>query len=346
MQRSLAYVLVLLAATGATQRVSAEAPDGPYKVVNSVTVGGDGGFDYVLADSDGRRLYIPRSGSNSRVSVFDLDTLKPVGEIPKAEGVRGVAVDSKSHHGFTSSKPVLMFDTQTLATLKTIDVQGSPDGILFDPATERVFVFSHRAPNATVIDSKDGAIIDTIDLGGAPEQGVSDGNGRIYVDIEDKDNVAVVDSKTLKVISHYELGDKGKGPAGLALDAKNHILFACCRNPQSAVVLDADTGKIITSVPIGAGVDGANFNSNTQEVFSSQRDGTLTVIKVNSPTSFEVEQNVKTKVGAKTSTLDKKTNQIYLITAELAPAAGGAQGGGKGAGRWLPDSFMVLVVGK
>jgi DNA-binding beta-propeller fold protein YncE len=344
MQRSLAYSLVLLATIGATQKVLAEAPDGPYKVVNSVTVGGDGGFDYVLADSDGRRLYIPRSGgSTSRVSVFDLDTLKPVGEIPKAEGVRGVAVDSKSHHGFTSSKPVLMFDTETLATLKTIDVQGSPDGILFDPATERVFVFSHRAPNATVIDSKDGAIIDTIDLGGAPEQGVSDGNGRIYVDIEDKDNVAVVDSKTLKVISHYELGDKGKAPAGLAMDAKNHILFACCRNPQSAVVLDADTGKIVTSVPIGVGVDGANFNPNTQEVFTSQRDGTLTVIKENSPTSFEVEQNVKTKVGAKTSTLDKKTNQIYLITAEQAPAAAG---GGKGTGRWLPNSFMVLVVGK
>jgi DNA-binding beta-propeller fold protein YncE len=320
----------------------------PYKLVNTAKVGGEGGFDYVFADAEGRRLYIPRSaGASSRVAVFDLDTLKPAGEIPKTNGVHGVAIDPKSHHGFTSSKPVVMFDTKTLETLKTIEVQGNPDGILFDPATQQVFVLSHSAPNATAIDAKDGSVVGTMDLGGAPEQAASDGAGHLYVDLEDKDKVAVVDAKALQVTASYELGGKGGTPAGLALDAKNHILFVCCRKPQAAVILSADDGKIITSLPIGSGVDAAEFNPSTMEAFSSQRDGTLTVIKENSPTSFEVEQTVETKPGAKTSTLDSKTNQILLITAEQAPAADG-QGGGKGGrgGRWLPDSFTILVVGK
>jgi DNA-binding beta-propeller fold protein YncE len=321
----------------------------PYKVVNTAKVGGEGGFDYVFADADGRRLYIPRSGgATSRVTVFDLDTLSSVGEIPNTNGVHGVAVDPKSHHGFSSSKPVVMFDTKTLETIKTIDVEGNPDGILFDPATARIFVLSHRAPNATVISAADGSVVGTIDLGGAPEQAVSDGQGRVYVDIEDKDNVAVVDANTLKVTAHYDLAGQGGGPAGLALDAKNHRLFACCRKPQTVVILNADDGNIITNLPIGNGVDGAAFNPETMEVFSSQRDGTLTIIKENSPTSFEVEQNVQTKSGAKTCTLDAKTNQIFLITAEQAPPLDQDQGGGQGrrGGRWLPDSFTILVVGK
>jgi DNA-binding beta-propeller fold protein YncE len=167
----------------------------PYKIVNTAQIMGSGGIDYVCADSDARRLYVPRGGE---VLVFDLDTLKSVGSIPNARA-RGVAVDPISHHGFCSSSPVVMWDTKTLATIKTIDVQGRPDGILFEPATERVYVFSHSQPNATVIDSKDGSVVRTIDLGGAPEQAASDGEGHLYVDIEDKDNVAVVDVKALKV---------------------------------------------------------------------------------------------------------------------------------------------------
>ena len=203
-------------------------------------------------------------------------------------GVHGVAVDPKSKHGFTSSKPVVMFDTQTLATIKTIAVDGNPDGILFDPATSRVFVLSHRAPNATVINSADGSVVGTIDLGGAPEQAVSDGIGQVYVDIEDRDNVAVVDAKSLKVSAHHDVAGKGGGPGGLAMDSKNHILFVFCHNPHTAVILNADDGKIITTLPIGNGVDAGEFNPSTMEAFSSQRDGTLTVIKENSPTSFQV----------------------------------------------------------
>jgi DNA-binding beta-propeller fold protein YncE len=316
-------------------------PASPYKVVKKVKVGGAGGFDYVYADVDGRRLYVPRPGaSGARIMVFDLDSLASVGEIPNANA-RGVAVDPESHHGFGSSKPVVMWDTNTLATIKTINVDGGPDGILFDPFNERVYVFSHRAPNATVIDAKDGSVVGTIDLGGAPEQAVTDKKGHIYVDIEDKDNIAVVDAKTLKVTAHYSLAGKGGGPGGLALDDENHVLFAACHEPATMVILNAEDGKIITTLPIGQGVDGAGFNPNTMEAFSSQGDGTLTVIKETSPTKFVVEQNAATERGARTMTIDTKTNLIVTITAQFTPPPAGER-----RGQMVPDTFSIIVVGK
>jgi hypothetical protein len=343
----LALTIPLLAACGFGQDAAA---GGPYKLINSSKVGGAGRWDYVYADSLGRRLYIPRTasgGAAGRVTVYDLDTLKPVGEIPGTNGVHGVAIDPKSGHGFCSSKPIVMFDSKTLATIKTIDVEGNPDGILFDPGTDHVFVLSHREPNVTVLNAEDGAIVGTLDLGGAPEEGASDGAGRVFIDVEDKDNVAVVDSKAMKVIGHYDLDGKGGGPAGLAMDVKNRILFAFCHDPHTAVILNADDGKIIATLPIGSGVDAAEFNPNTMEAFSSQGDSTLTVIKENSPTSFEVEQNVETKPGARTSTLDAKTNQIVLITAEqMAPATQQAAGERRGRPQMVPNSFTILVVGK
>ncbi|MGA2030313.1 MAG: hypothetical protein ABSG87_09610 [Verrucomicrobiota bacterium] len=287
----------------------------PYKIVNTTRIMGAGGTDYVYADNDGRRLYIPRG---NQVLVFDLDTLKSVGSITNARA-HGVAVDPKSNHGFCSSSPIVMWDIRTLETIKTIDVQGRPDGILFEPLTERIYVFSHSAPNATVIDAGDGSVIGTIDLGGAPEQAQSDGNGHLYVDLEDKDQVAVVDVNTLKVTALYSLAGKGGRPGGLGLDAKNHILFVMCHEPATCVVLNADSGKILATLPIGTGTDGGGFNPNTMEAFSSQGDGTLTIIKETSPTSFQVEQTVQTKPRARTSTLDTRNNQIILITIERPP---------------------------
>jgi DNA-binding beta-propeller fold protein YncE len=342
-------LLGLLVCGQTTPRVSAASANKPYKVLNTVQVMGTGGIDYVYADNDSRRLYVPRG---NEILVFDLDTLKSAGTISNAKA-RGAAVDPKSHHGFSSSTPVVMWDSKTLETIKTIDVQGSPDGILFEPVTERVYVFSHRAPNVTVIEAKDGTIAGTIDLGGAPEQAASDGQGHVYVDIEDKDNVAVVDVKTLKVTAHYELGGKARTPAGLALDAKNRILFALCRNPAMAVMLSADDGKLLATLPIGSGTDGGIFNPATMEAFSSQRDGTLTVIKESSPTGFEVAQTVQTKAGAKTCTLDTKKNQIVLITTERpptgatppTPAPGAGQPGTprRGGG---PAMLDIIVVGQ
>ncbi len=323
-----------------------QAGGGPYKVVKTAKVGGAGGFDYVFADADGRRLYIPRTGAMPRINVFNLDTLEPVGEIPNAVA-HGVTVDPKSHHGFSTSSPVVMWDSQTLAVIKTIDVKGNPDGVLFDPFNQRVYILSHAAPHATVIDAKDGSVVGTIDLGGAPEQAATDGKGHLYIDIEDQNNVAVVDVKTMQVTAHYDIAEKAKTPAGLAFDAKNHVLFAACRNPQTMVILDAESGKIITTLPIGTGVDGAVFNPATMEAFSSQGDGTLTVIKENSPTSFVVEQTVQTMPGAKTLTLDAKTNRVLLIAAEYgAPPTPPPAGGRAGRGQMVPDSFSIVVVGK
>ena len=171
---------------------------GPYKLLQTVKAGGEGGFDYVYADSAGRRLYVPRMGPAKRISIFDLDTLQPAGELADV-GAHGAVVDPQSHHGFASSKPVAMWDTTNMHIIKSIDVQGNPDGILFDSFNQRVYILSHAAPNMTAIDAKDGSIVGTIDLGGAPEQAASDGKGHIYVDVEDKDNVAVVDAKTMQV---------------------------------------------------------------------------------------------------------------------------------------------------
>jgi DNA-binding beta-propeller fold protein YncE len=330
----------------------ASAADQPYKIVNTAQILGTGGIDYVYADNDQRRLYVPRG---SQVLVFDLETLKSVGSITNARA-RGAAVDPKSHHGFCSSSPVVMWDAKTLETIKTIEIKGRPDGIVFEPLTERVYVLSHTQPNATVIDTKDGSVVGTIDLGGAPEQAVSDGQGHLYVVLEDTSRIAVVEVNSLKVTAHYELGGKGGTPTGLALDAKNRILFAFCRNPAAAVILKADDGTILTALPIGKGTDGGGFNPSTMEAFSSQGDGTLTIIKENSPTHFEVEQTVQTKPRAKTCTLDTKKNQIVLITTEPAPTppadaatppasanpAGGSRRGGSGG----PALLDILVVGR
>jgi DNA-binding beta-propeller fold protein YncE len=329
--------------------------EGPYKIVNSASYMGAGGIDYVTADSAGRKLYVPRGQA---VLVFDLDTLKPVGSITNMRA-HGVAVDVKSHHAFASSKPVAMWDTETLQLIKTIPVEGGPDGILADAASQHIFVLSHGAPNVTVLDARDGSIVGTIDLGGAPEQSQSDGQGHLYSDLEDKDSIAVSDLNTLKVTATYSLGGKGGGPAGLGLDAKNHILFAFCREPAVCVILNADDGKILDTLPIGNGTDGGGFNPNTMEAFSSQRDGTLTIIKENSPTSFAVEQNVTTKTGAKTCSLDTQKNQIVLIAVErtAAPAVkpatpppatnapAGERRGGRGANNG-PGLLDILVVGQ
>jgi DNA-binding beta-propeller fold protein YncE len=334
--------ITLLAFVGFAQK---GPTGGPYTVSKTLKIGGAGTFDTVFADTVGRRLYIPRKGPG-RITVFDLDTLEPVGEIPNASA-NGAVVDPKSGHGFASSKPVVMWDTKTLKTIKTIEVQGGPDAILFDPFNERVYIFSHTAPNATVINAVDGSVVGTIDLGGMPEQAVTDGKGHVYVDIRDRDNVTVIDAKTLTVSAHYDLAGKGGRCSGLAIDVKNEILFAACREPQMMVMLKASDGKIIDALPIGAGVDAAIFNPSTLETFSSQVDGTLTVVKETSPTSFMVEQTVQTKESAKQMAWDSKTNRILLIAADYGPPPTAPPSGTTGGrGPMVQDSFSILVVTK
>jgi DNA-binding beta-propeller fold protein YncE len=334
--------------------VSAQG-DAPYTVLDTTKLMGNGGIDYVYADNDERRVYVPRGG---QTFVFDLDSHKYIGAITNISG-HGVAIDPKTHHGISSSNPLGMFDTETLQKIKSIDVPGRPDGILFEPLTERVFVFSHADPSVNVIDPADGSVVGTIDIGGAMEQAQSDGQGHVYANIEDQKQIAVIDVKTLKVTAKYDLGDSAGEPGGLGLDAKNHILFAMCANPSVCVVVNADDGKVLATLPIGNGTDGGGFNPNTMEAFSSQRDGTLTIIKENSPTSFAVEQTVQTKPGCKTSSLDTKNNRIVLICTERMPQTASAMpaptpppstnapaGERRRGGRGGPGNLDVLFVGR
>jgi DNA-binding beta-propeller fold protein YncE len=339
-------VLSLVALLSGFAIAQEASSDGPYKVIKTAKVGGDGGFDYVYADSEGRRLYIPRTGPTPRVSIFDLDTLSAVGEL-SGVSAHGVVVDPKSHHGFATSSPVTMWDSTTLKPIKTIDVQGHPDGILFDSFNQRVYILSHAEPNMTVINSKDGSVVGTINIDGAPEQAATDGKGHIYVDVEDKGNIAVVDAKTMQVTAHYDLAGN-KAPAGLAFDAKHHVLFVECREPAVSVVMDAKDGQLITTLPIGTGVDGAGFMPQTLEAFSSQGDGSLTVVKERTPKTFEVEETLKTMPSAKTMTIDAKTHHIFLIAAEFGPPPppDPENPGRRRRGALVPGSFTILEAGK
>jgi DNA-binding beta-propeller fold protein YncE len=353
---SKSFAAATLAAMVCFAGLACAQQSGPYKILKTQVVGGDGGFDYVTADPDGRILYVARSGAEGHIGVFNLDTLAKVGDIP-GTSAHGGAVDTATGHGFATSKPVTMFDAKTFAIIKKIDVQGNPDGYLNDAYNHRFYVLSHSAPNITVLDDKDGSILGTIDIGGAPEQAATDGHGKIYVDIEDKDAIAVIDADAMKMVGKYDVSSKGGGCAGLALDAKNNILFAACRDKKNMIILSATDGHIITDLPIGNGSDGATFNPATMEAFSSQGDGTLTVVKENSPTSFEVEQTVATPVRAKVLTLDTKTNRILTITADFGPvppAPANAPPPPPGTPAWmhgprapmLPGTFKILVIGR
>jgi DNA-binding beta-propeller fold protein YncE len=359
---------------GAQQPVSFS--ETPYHVLTRARVGGEGGWDYIFADPVGRRLYIPRgmvraaAATDStpardavapRIAVYNLDDLKPVGEIataPNSQG-NGVAVDPRSGHGFSSSRPqITMFDTKSLQLLKSIPIDSGvgPDGILFDGYNDRVYVFSHPTKDATVIDSKTGNVLGRIDLGGIPEQGVSDGNGKLYVVMQDvPGGVAVVDTKAMKTVAHYPFGDAGRCN-GLALDAKNHVLFAACAvsgNPPTQppspvmVILNADNGNILTKLSLAGGSDGAAFNPATMEVFSTHGNGTLTVIRETSPTTFEVEENLQTMNGARTVAFDSKTGHIFTMSQERGAAPPPPPGGGRGGqAPAIPGSFTILMIGK
>jgi DNA-binding beta-propeller fold protein YncE len=323
--------------------------DGPYKILKTVMVGGEGGFDYIVADSEDRRLYIARSGkTNPRLLAFDLDSLKQVGELDGISA-HGAVVDPANHHGFASSKPLTMFDSSTTATLKNITVDGNPDGLSLDAAAHRVYVLSHSAPNITAINTADGSIIGTVNLDAAVEETQSDGKGHLYIALENKDAVGVVDANTMTVIARYPLAGQGAAPAGLALNAKTRVLFVACRNPAVMVMMNADSGAILATLPIGAQNDGVLFNPATNEALAATGDGHLTVIKEDGPGHFSVEQTLTTLPGARTIALDRKTGHIFLMTAEYGPVPADAPPPVPGRiqrGPMLPDSFKIIEIGR
>src|SRR4051812_9362654 len=374
---------VLLAGTiaGAPSVIRAQAPttDGPYKVLMRARVGGEGGTDYIYAGSADGRLYITRNAVRAiaatdsspareaipgRVTVFDLKTLKPLGEIMNGGG-NGAVVDGKSGHGFASSHPDLsMFDTKSMQMIKTIDPNAdnptanpkfSADGIYFDPSDERVYIGSHPTKDRIVIDSHDGKVLGKIDLGGVPEQTVSDGKGTLYAMLQDSaGSVAVIDQKAMKVTAHYPIGDIGRSN-GRRIDATHGVLFVACAQARTVgpppaptmVILSAKDGKILTTLPLAGSSDGAVFNPQTMEAFSSQGNGTLTVVKENSPTNFVVEQNLQTMNGARTLSMDSRTGRIYVMSVERGPAPPPPTGGGRGGqAPVIPGSFTILMIGR
>jgi YVTN family beta-propeller protein len=348
--RRLALALSTLA-LAATLTPALCAQSGPYKVLSVDKLGGDGGWDYLAADATTRQLYIARSGATGSLHVYNLDTLAPIAEIPTGNA-HGAAIDDATHHGFATSNPVTMFDTQTLKVIKTINTGGHPDGYLANPAAHRVYILSHAEPNVVALDTHDGAILGTLNLGGEPEQSVLDGHGHLFLDVENMNRIAVVDTASLKLTGNYDISSVSGGCAGLAIDRAHGILFAACRDKNNMVILRSSDGKILTTLPIGVGCDGALFNPATQEVYSTQGDGTLTIIKESSPTgsplsasAFAVEQTLPTKRGARTLTFDPTTGHIFTATADFGPVPA-AQPGQRNRPPMIPGTFSLIVIGQ
>jgi DNA-binding beta-propeller fold protein YncE len=316
-----------------------QTPSGLH-LVKKTLVGGEGGWDYLTVDSKARRLYVTHS---ERVVVLDADSLTVVGEVLKGDGLHGVAIAEESGHGFASNgrpSTVSMFDLKTLAVIKEIPTAKKPDAILYDPASKRVFAMCGDGECATVIDPVSGIVVDSIPLGGGPEFGVADGEGHVYVNIEDKSEVVAIDSRTAKVIKRWSIAP-GEEPSGLSMDARHRRLFSVCRN-KLMVVSDADEGKVIATLPIGAGVDGCGFDPGTQTAFSSNGEGTMTVVHEDSPASFVVVENAVTQRGARTVAVDPATHSVYTASAEFGPAPAPTAEHPRPRPPIVPDTFVVL----
>jgi DNA-binding beta-propeller fold protein YncE len=315
-----------------------------FHVLRRATLGGEGGWDYVTVDDSGHRLYIARS---THVMVVDTDSLRVIGDVPNTPGVHGVALVPAMGRGFSSNgrdTSVTMFDLATLRELRRIRVGMRPDAIVYDPASRRVFTLNGGSDDATAIDANTGVVAGTIALGGRPEAPACDGKGRMYVNLEDSSQVVVVDTRSLKVVGRWSLAP-GESPTGLALDTAHGRLFSGCGN-QKLVVSDVKSGKVITTLPIGDRVDGVAFDSELALVFSSNGEGTLTVVHQDSPGTFTVVGNVPTAVGARTLALDPHTHRIYLVTAQFGTAPAPTTEQPHPRPPLVPGSFEVLVVGE
>jgi len=310
-----------------------------YKIVNKISLPGDGFWDYISVDEANGKIYVSHSAI---VQVVDIKTGKLVGEIPDTKGVHGIAIAPELNKGFTSNgrdSSVTVFNLTTLEVVKKIRITGqNPDAILYDSFLKRVFTGNGRSASFSVIDAVNDKEIGTIPLDGKPEAIVTDGKGKIFVNIEDKSLINVVDANTLKVISHWPISP-GEEPSGLALDNQTHRLFSVCGN-KLMVVVDAGTGKVITTLPIGEGCDGAAFDPFYKRAYSSNGEGTMTVVQEENANSFKVLETITTQRSARTIALDRTTHHVYLPCAEfeLAPSENNHRPAIK------PNSFTILDV--
>jgi DNA-binding beta-propeller fold protein YncE len=337
--RAAAFLACSLALLGAS------SPKPGYHVIKKIEIGGEGGWDYLLVDNAARRLYVTHG---TRVVVLDADTGKLIGEIPDTAGVHGVALAPELNRGFTSngrSSTVTIFDLKTLKPVSEVKTTGeNPDAILYDPATGRVFAFNGRGRNATVIDAATGAVAGTVALDGKPEFAVSDGKGRIFSNLEDRSQIAVIDSRKLAVEKRWDLAPCEE-PSGMAIDRKHGRLFVGCANKMMAMV-DSTSGRVVATVPIGEGVDANAFDSTSGLAFASCGDGTLTVAREDSPDRLTVVETVPTQRRSRTMALDEKTNNVFLAAARFGAAPSPTADQPRPRPPMVPDSFEVLVVGK
>lgn len=319
-----------------------QAAEGPYFFKKDIAITGEGGWDYLSVDAAARRLYVTHG---TKVAVIDMDTDTVVGEVAGTPGVHGFAIASDLGRGFSSNgaeNKAAIYDLKTLALVSKVETGANPDSILYEPGGKEVYTFNGRGQNATVFDAKTGAVVATIPLDGKPEFAMVDAKlGRIYVNIEDKSVVRAIDIKTHTVAASWSLAP-GEEPTGLAFDPKTRRLFSACSNKQ-IVVMDVDSGKVVTTFPIGAGVDAVWFDPGNNNVLASSSDETLTVAHLDSANKLSLVQTLKTPARARTMALDPKTHNVYVATAQFEAAPPPAPGAPRVRPKMVPGSFHVAV---
>lgn len=325
---SIIAVVFLLAGTG----IAAKA-QGQFILDKTISLPGDGGYDYLYVNEPTRTLYVSHG---TMVHAIDLKTEKLIGTISGMGGVHGIAVVNDLNRGFISdgkANAIIAFDTKTLKIIKSIPISGTgPDAIIYDPFSKKIFAFCGDSKNASVVDPKMLTQSGSVDLGGAPEFAVADGKGLIYNNLEDKSHLDIINTKTLKVIKNYDLQPCG-GPTGMALDLVNQRLFTVCRENKGLSIVDITNGKVIQTLAIGAGVDAVEYDATNKLVFASNGDGTATIFKQKTPDQYELMQTLTTQNRAKTMALDPLTHKIYFSVATFEP----------GTRKAIPNSFKLLV---
>jgi len=330
--RYIAFVL-----TVATAALLAQ-PSSPYHVTHTYPLGGDGSWDYIVPDPPSHRVYIARQ---NRVMVVDETSGTLLGEVTGVQGAHGTAIALGTGHGFATegnTQSVAMFDLKTFKVLGRIPAAEDADAILFDPASNRVFTLNGDAHSSTVIDPRAGTLITNIPLGGKPEYGVSAGDGKVYANLTDTSEVVEIDAKSATVSRRWSTAPC-KQPVSMAIDTAHHRLFSGCRSGLLAVS-DYQAGRIVATVPIGTGVDGAGYDPASGNAFASNADGTFTVIHQDSPDQYHVIQNLATPVGSRNMGLDPTSHRIFVVSAKFGPPPAS----GRGRGSVLPGSFTLMTV--
>jgi len=316
----------------------------PYHILQKVKLPGDSGWDYLKVDSETRRLYVTHE---TEVLVLDADTYKLIGTIEGIQGAHGIALARKLGKGFIScgkSGTVVVFDLKTLKKISEITAQKDADCIVYDSATTQVFTFNGDSANSTVIDAATGNVVKTFDLGGKPEFAAVDGKGHLFNNLEDKSLVLDIDTRTLEIKHRWPIAP-GETPSGMAMDTGNNRLFIGCRN-KLVVVMDAKSGKVIQTLPIGDHVDATYFDPASGTVFNSCGDGTLNVVQQNSADNYQVVENAPAEPGARTMAFDSKTGHVFLVTADTRPAPTPTQDNPKPRRKMIPGTFRLLVLGQ